>query len=118
MRRDFDEQQGNDSYGHTDMCTSGAGLGAVAELPHARNPSNDGRQARPDCASSENAWKASRTFRGFGNQPGRPTPVGVQLLNLAADLKPGEVQSWVEALYRQRSTNFIKDHPFFRGLRE
>ncbi len=41
---------------------------------------------------------------------------GDSLLNLAADLKPGEVQPWAEALYRQRSVNFIKDHPFFRCL--
>src|SRR5579864_1130062 len=38
------------------------------------------------------------------------------LLNLAADLRPGEIQPWAEALYRQRTANFIKDHPFFRCL--
>jgi len=41
---------------------------------------------------------------------------GSSLLNLAADLKPDEIQPWAEALYQQRSQNFIKDHPFFRCL--
>jgi hypothetical protein len=41
---------------------------------------------------------------------------GSSNLNLAADLKPDEIQPWAEALYRQRSQNFIKDHPFFHCL--
>lgn len=40
------------------------------------------------------------------------------LLNLAADLKPGEVsfQPWAEALYKERQANNSKDHPGARCL--
>jgi len=40
------------------------------------------------------------------------------LLNLAADLKPGEVpmQPWAEALYKERIDNNGKDHPGVRCL--
>jgi hypothetical protein len=31
--------------------------------------------------------------------------------NIVADLKPGEVQPWVQALYRQRVENFVADDP-------
>src|SRR5207249_5841124 len=31
--------------------------------------------------------------------------------NVAADLKPGEMQSWAEALVRQRAEDFRKDSP-------
>jgi hypothetical protein len=41
---------------------------------------------------------------------------GSSNLNLAADLKLDEIQPWAEALYRQLSQNFIKDHPFFHCL--
>jgi hypothetical protein len=41
---------------------------------------------------------------------------GSSNLNLVADLKHDEVQPWAEALYRQRSQNFIKDHSFFHCL--
>src|SRR5690242_18132069 len=37
-------------------------------------------------------------------------------LNVAVDLKPGEVQPWAEALYKQRLENFAKDNPAYRCL--
>jgi hypothetical protein len=41
---------------------------------------------------------------------------GYSLTNLAADLKPEEIEPWAEALFRQRSASFIKDFPGFRCL--
>jgi hypothetical protein len=38
------------------------------------------------------------------------------LLNLAADLKPTEIQPWAATLFQQRSENYIRDNPFFRCL--
>jgi hypothetical protein len=37
-------------------------------------------------------------------------------VNVAADLKPGEVKEWADALYRQRSENLSIDYPGFRCL--
>src|SRR5437879_6361241 len=36
--------------------------------------------------------------------------------NVAADLKPGEIQSWAEALVRQRAEDFRKDSPGIQCL--
>jgi hypothetical protein len=58
---------------------------------------------------------ARRTADGKPDLSGFWMPVGVvrHLLNLAADLKPGEVplQPWAEALYKERIENNGKDHP-------
>jgi hypothetical protein len=45
-----------------------------------------------------------------------PTEAVKHLLNLAADMKPGEVplQPWAEALYKERIENNGKDHPGVR----
>jgi len=47
-----------------------------------------------------------------------PSTVVRHLLNLAADLKPGEVplQPWADALYKERIENNGKDHPGVRCL--
>ena len=47
-----------------------------------------------------------------------PTDVVRHLLNLASDMKPGEVplQPWAETLYRERIENNGKDHPGVRCL--
>jgi hypothetical protein len=59
-----------------------------------------------------------RTADGKPDLSGFWMPVGVvrHLLNLAADLKPGEVplQPWAEALYKERIENNGKDHPGVR----
>jgi len=61
---------------------------------------------------------ARRTADGKPDLSGFWMPVGVvrHLLNLAADLKPGEVplQPWAEALYKERIENNGKDHPGVR----
>jgi hypothetical protein len=61
---------------------------------------------------------ARRTADGKPDLSGFWMPVGVvrHLLNLAADLKPGEVplQPWAEALYQERIENNGKDHPGVR----
>lgn len=46
-------------------------------------------------------------------ETGRETEAPRLLLNLAADLKPGDVQfqPWAEALYKERQANNGKDHP-------
>src|SRR4051812_44362142 len=36
--------------------------------------------------------------------------------NIAADLKPSEIQPWAETLYKQRLENMGKDHPSYRCL--
>jgi len=41
---------------------------------------------------------------------------GAYGVNIASDLKPGEVREWAEALYRQRSENLSIDFPGFRCL--
>jgi hypothetical protein len=41
---------------------------------------------------------------------------GGYLLNLASDLKPGDVEPWAEALYKQRLEEFGKDHPLYRCM--
>src|SRR5690348_12717350 len=45
-----------------------------------------------------------------------PTDVVRHLLNLASDMKPGEVplRPWAEALYKERIDNNGKDHPGVR----
>ena len=47
-----------------------------------------------------------------------PTNPVKHLLNLAADIKPGEVplQPWADALYKERIDNNGKDHPGVRCL--
>ena len=61
-----------------------------------------------------------RTADGKPDLSGFWMPVGVvrHLLNLAVDLKPGEVplQPWAEALYKERIENNGKDHPGVRCL--
>ena len=61
-----------------------------------------------------------RTADGKPDLSGFWMPVGVvrHLLNLAADLKPGEVplQPWAAALYQERIDNNGKDHPGARCL--
>src|ERR1700734_1283061 len=34
------------------------------------------------------------------------------IANIAADLKPGDVQPWAQAIYQQRSENLGKDDPW------
>jgi hypothetical protein len=41
---------------------------------------------------------------------------GGYTLNVASDLKAGDVQSWAEALYQQRKENLSKDYPGIRCL--
>src|SRR5678816_4508161 len=61
---------------------------------------------------------ARRTADGKPDLSGFWMPVEAvkHLLNLAADLKPGEVplQPWAEALYKERIENNGKDHPGVR----
>ena len=63
---------------------------------------------------------ARRTADGKPDLSGFWMPVGGvrHLLNLAVDLKPGEVplQPWAEALYKERIENNGKDHPGARCL--
>jgi hypothetical protein len=44
------------------------------------------------------------------------TNSGGYVLNVASDLKPGEVRPWAEALYQQRKENLSKDNPGLRCL--
>ncbi|HLG53827.1 MAG TPA: hypothetical protein VI485_00765 [Vicinamibacterales bacterium] len=39
-------------------------------------------------------------------------------LNIASDLKPGDVLPWAETLFKQRSEEFSKDHPAYRCMPE
>jgi len=41
---------------------------------------------------------------------------GGYTVNVASDLKPGEVRPWAEALYQQRKENLSKDNPGIRCL--
>jgi hypothetical protein len=44
------------------------------------------------------------------------TNLGGYGLNIAVDLKPGDVQPWADALYKQHLENLSKDHPGLRCL--
>jgi len=46
------------------------------------------------------------------------TNAGGYALNIASDLKPGEIQPWADTLYRQRTENFGIENPGYRCLPE
>src|SRR5689334_19770403 len=37
---------------------------------------------------------------------------GAYTVNIVADLKPGDIQPWADALYKQRREDLAKDSPF------
>jgi hypothetical protein len=54
---------------------------------------------------------------GIWQGPGANNPsTAVYIGDIAADLKPGEVRDWAEALYQQRALNLSKDSPLAHCL--
>jgi len=94
---------------------------SFAPVVHAQWPSYPWKNV-PRTADGKIDMKAPprRTADGHVDLSGFWMPLNrvKHLLNLAADLKPGEVplQPWAEALYKERIDNNGKDHPGVRCL--